>query len=100
MTPGKKSFQGAASSPNPQTVNAQQCSRHKGLMRHTAASLFPIDVRLTSTRLGLDLAGCGRARLCSDTPQAFPSRPCRKLRAKSADLESALFQWVAPHMAR
>ena len=27
-------------SPNPQTGNAQQCSRHKALMRHTAGNCF------------------------------------------------------------
>jgi hypothetical protein len=30
-------FAGRSPSPKPQTGNAQQCSRHKGLMRHTAA---------------------------------------------------------------
>jgi hypothetical protein len=35
MTASRRPF------PNPQTANAQQCRRHKGLMRNIAASYFP-----------------------------------------------------------
>jgi hypothetical protein len=33
-------------------------------------------------------------------PAARPDGPCRNLRAKSADLESALFQWLAASIVR
>jgi hypothetical protein len=58
---------GTPAPPQQRTGNAQQRRRHKALMRNTAAGCFPSTSRRTPTRLGIDLAGCGRARLCSDT---------------------------------
>ena len=80
----------APTPPQHKTGNAQQCSRRKGLMRHTAASCFPSRIaggRLP--RMGLGLAGrvdasASPARLCCDTrrrvvPRLPPGDACQPI---------------------
>ena len=57
----------------PQTGNAQQCRRHRALMRHTAANCFPSARSLVSSLVTPDKLGAdGRGGVAHQTPQPNP----------------------------